>query len=38
LVAYLLVWPEDGVLQEDDVKKLYGGEFFWRNDGKANEE
>jgi len=38
LVAYLLVWPEDGVLQEDDVKRLYGGEFFWRKDGKANEE
>lgn len=28
LATYLLLWPEDGILRKDDVRRIYDGSIF----------
>jgi hypothetical protein len=32
--AYLLIWPEDGVMRKEDIRGIYDGSIFYR---KADE-
>lgn len=46
LATYLLLWPEDGIMRKDDVRRIYDGSIFQfkadeyaekkRNHGRAN--
>lgn len=29
LALYLLIWPEDGHIQKEDVRKMYDGTLFF---------
>ncbi len=29
LVTYLLLWPEDGIMKKDDVRRVYDGSIFF---------
>ena len=28
LATYLLLWPEDGIMRKDDVRRIYDGSIF----------
>ena len=29
LTTYLMLWPEDGVMKKDDVRRVYDGSIFF---------
>lgn len=36
LATYLLLWPEDGVMKKDDVRRVYDGSIFYEKAGKKD--
>lgn len=28
LATYILLWPEDGILRKDDIRRIYDGSIF----------
>ncbi len=29
LATYILLWPEDGIMKKDDVRRVYDGSIFF---------
>jgi peroxygenase len=29
LATYILLWPEDGIMRKEDIRKVYDGSIFY---------
>lgn len=30
LATYLLLWPEDGIMRKEDIRRIYDGSIFYK--------